>query len=500
MKIYKTLLFSFANILAAQSFYLKENNEIIAYRPVIPKSLKQIAKDAINHDERVMFEKVKVDLIEKDYNAEVNYMKSETSQPFKLNVICDDEKPKCDNFSKFIREGTNYVANTFEIYNTINVEVTIFSFCNYFNDPSCKNTVGKNYPPTYLKLIDKDNEATLFPTALVKQNENINYDGFDLYVCLNSDRKLTNDEIVFLTVHEIIHGLGFTHSMHPITDYTNHVDKIMNSITNNFVIPSFQNDENNKSLIINNWLPFTAFDKHIVATSKPKELLYKRLEKFMDNDLYVTLPKDATAKQQTNFINELQRNKEAYNIGSEIYKIFTTADAVGFRTNDGTIVKLQSFNGNYVTSTSICHTNVPNCKKYPCDFNINNFDQNYLMYYGMSSPLSINNLINKFKNVSNYDLIGNDIIKILNTLGWKEKTSFSKNVSPVKVTTKKTTTTKKTASNTINIPISTSTVGRCGPDFGACPKAGQCCSRYGYCGTTPEYCGPECQNTYGKCD
>jgi len=42
--------------------------------------------------------------------------------------------------------------------------------------------------------------------------------------------------------------------------------------------------------------------------------------------------------------------------------------------------------------------------------------------------------------------------------------------------------------------------GRCGKEFGGCPKAGDCCSKYGYCGTTDDHCGDGCQRGYGECN
>jgi hypothetical protein len=43
--------------------------------------------------------------------------------------------------------------------------------------------------------------------------------------------------------------------------------------------------------------------------------------------------------------------------------------------------------------------------------------------------------------------------------------------------------------------------GKCGDDFGRCPKKGHCCSVSGYCGDTDEYCSRKqgCQPEYGLC-
>jgi hypothetical protein len=60
------------------------------------------------------------------------------------------------------------------------------------------------------------------------------------------------------------------------------------------------------------------------------------------------------------------------------------------------------------------------------------------------------------------------------------------------VFTPTTTTTKK--------PVPTSTTkGRCGPNFGACANEGECCSKSGYCGKTVDHCTNGCQSEFGKC-
>jgi len=49
-------------------------------------------------------------------------------------------------------------------------------------------------------------------------------------------------------------------------------------------------------------------------------------------------------------------------------------------------------------------------------------------------------------------------------------------------------------------PRSTSTNGRCGPEFNTNCPAGYCCSQYGYCGKSEEHCGVDCLSEYDKCN
>ena len=80
-------------------------------------------------------------------------------------------------------------------------------------------------------------------------------------------------------------------------------------------------------------------------------------------------------------------------------------------------------------------------------------------------------------------------------------TTTTKASTTTKTTTTKastTTTTKTTTTVTSTKPLSTSTNGKCGPDYGVCPN-NNCCSKYGYCGTSTAYCGTGCQSEFGKC-
>ncbi|ORX42197.1 subtilisin-like protein [Piromyces finnis] len=79
------------------------------------------------------------------------------------------------------------------------------------------------------------------------------------------------------------------------------------------------------------------------------------------------------------------------------------------------------------------------------------------------------------------------------------KTTTTTTTTSIKTTTTTTTKTKTTTTTTIK-KVPTSTVsGRCGPEYGACPRASDCCSKWGYCGTSSKHCEEGCQSEFGKC-
>jgi len=84
----------------------------------------------------------------------------------------------------------------------------------------------------------------------------------------------------------------------------------------------------------------------------------------------------------------------------------------------------------------------------------------------------------------------------------KKTTTTPKNVKKTTTTpknVKKTTTTPKNVKKTTTTPKSAEPTGLCGGKYGSCPD-GQCCSQYGYCGVTSEYCGTGCQTAFGVCN
>jgi len=96
--------------------------------------------------------------------------------------------------------------------------------------------------------------------------------------------------------------------------------------------------------------------------------------------------------------------------------------------------------------------------------------------------------------------------KTSNTTSAINTSSNTANATKTSSTTSaaKTTTTSTTLSATVSttfdeIPVSMAS-GRCGPEFGKCPKSNQCCSKYNYCGTSTDHCNYGCQPKYGICN
>jgi len=433
MKFSKNILF-FASLLVANAHYVKRDvtkKKYEIYKNAVPTSYEQIVKDAVNPNRVMKLKKTEIEIEDDFINLKKGkYIKSLVDDPFNLNVHCYSNED-CGDYPQKIQEGAYYIAQALEFYQAVNVNVTIFPFCAYMQEAGCDSIMGITYPPTFVSLSEsKESEPFLYPQALVKQldvDSNIEYDPIDFLIYLNSSYRPSSsqDNRSLIAAHEILHGMGFFHQINPISVYINNY---RNYFRNDFALPPIKYDETESTVIYDGWTPFSIFDKFIVNTNQPDDYLYAKLEKYKTHDVNFEISiRRPTAKQYNDFMNTfkaLENDEEANAGGVEVANLFTTLNAVGFHTKAGKIVELQTFDGTYESASSISHVNVPFACRDSSTCKVSNakINENYLMYFTVISKASTSRLINSFKDVSTHDLISDDIVKIMCTLGWNERT------------------------------------------------------------------------------
>jgi len=439
MKISNKLWLIASNLLVANCYHIRrdlfEERKIEIYRSVTPTSFEQIARDAQNSNRILRLSKSTVDVTPSLNLDKGKYIKKVLDDPFSLNVHCSS-KELCGDYPQKVQEGAIYVAKALEFYNTVNVNVTIFPFCRYLNDESCQSIMGITYPPTFVSLQHgNEEEEYLYPQALVKQlnvGTKYKYDDIDFIIYLNCDYRpdAAHDNRSLIAAHEILHGLGFFHQINPVSVYINSYKQLFNE---DFALPPIKYVEEKNTVRYDGFTPFSIFDKFIVSTANPSQPLYTKLLKFRDHPINFEInPERPTQKQYSTFINSfknLYNDVEARQGGVEVANLFKTLNAVGFRTKDGSVVELQTFDGNYESASSISHINVPfPCKNSgSCNTLGRSPEENYLMYFTVISKASTDTLIRKFQGASKYDLIGPNIVKIMTTLGWNERNGNNNN-------------------------------------------------------------------------
>ncbi|CAG8458424.1 3397_t:CDS:2 [Dentiscutata erythropus] len=135
-------------------------------------------------------------------------------------TLCNKVKNAFDTAGQIIT-----AAIAFKIPVTVNATFT--DFCSTLSQCSLSSgtlTLGGAAPARTIQITDDDGVQRLFPQSLVKQRNftggNHTYSAFDIFAIFNSQAdywfegdgrmKDTQSDFLFVILHELIHGLGFT--------------------------------------------------------------------------------------------------------------------------------------------------------------------------------------------------------------------------------------------------------------------------------------------------
>jgi len=328
----------------------------------------------------------------------------------------------------YVKKAANYVSNTFEIYNTINIEIDMYSHCKQYGDSNCSNEPGTYPLPAFMRK-SVNNESILYTTPLAKQlfdYTDPNDDGrmyFNTDFCKNNS--CVQDTIVINAAQQILMMLGFYTEINTFSSFlmSNKLE-IENPFSYEFIMPAIIASSIDNEIFYD-YAEANIFERSIVTTSNPNNYIYKKLEKFRNQPLNLSVPRSRvlSANQKKNVINKLkniEKNKEAMANGRELYELFLTVDSVGFRTKDGSVISLQTYWDDF-SSQGLSHIAHPYCTETYCQQEFYDYDQNYIMSEVFVTTNSYTDYIYRFKDVSRHELIGNDVVKIMVSLGLKER-------------------------------------------------------------------------------
>jgi len=326
-----------------------------------------------------------------------------------------------------------------------------------------------NFVP--LKISNDENVPTyLYTQAQAKQlnlNAKPNFSKNDFIFAVNNFKidpdgmeKFAKKRYTRFIIHEIIHGMGFTSN--EVISELKDTDEVVPISPGHFstdgsdkykFLPSLSIDmrwdklSNAKAFeeYINGLYdsklrsvsPLTVFSKYIVDIETKENLfedlgfLYKDYDCF-DKDLII---REITSKKCYKCYNELnEKNKKAMD---NITNHFLKSQSIGFLTNRGTVVPLQTFTNEFHPGSSIVHTqfnrydeirNDPDSrKKFVKGTFINKenifdyYDKEALMYYSQTDSITDDVFIETVGKDNHEGIIGQGILDILKTLGWNEK-------------------------------------------------------------------------------
>ncbi|OUM59975.1 hypothetical protein PIROE2DRAFT_14351, partial [Piromyces sp. E2] len=311
-------------------------------------------------------------------------------------------------------------------------------------------------PPPYLILKDSENGWPFsYPLTLIKQlntNVEIQYtpdvEDYDIDIDINTDQMMNDEYFASMLAHEILHGMGIYYLIQPLSDMLPNL-----GFSSEVVMPPVDTVEyeNEEGILkeIKTFLPPSVYEKNFVNLEKlvNSKIVSNNNNNFISSDyyyfnetyywafkdlplnIYVHQPLlENSEKIQLQQFNQTLFNWGGYPIAQNFYKSAISENSIGFLTTEGDILKLQTYNNEYVGD--FFHISTPySCEsKFKCsiedetDHHKLEYGPNFVMlpkYYVMD--MNVEEKIQTYAPHNQYGLLSDGIVHMLTTMGWTER-------------------------------------------------------------------------------
>jgi len=376
------------------------------------------------------------------FNNKKYYEDTITSNSFNFNIYCKDHEEVCKLYTNELDSVTKRISSTFEIYSPITVDLYVVNLTS-----ACFDCMGLSVQPNFVPLReskDTENPIYVFPQSLVRQlklNKKVDMIDTDFSIILNSIiPENVNVTMVshFILTHEIMHGLGFIGTsglanFHLPYDWALFKDDILIP-QETFTTEILEN--NQLKYTYTGFYPLSIFEKYIVQRNNSDHYLLEEMTDIYKIPLeepkqYVSNGNDLNNEYINLFTNFYQNIVlgDRYEKAKEIANIYKTEKAIGFKTNHGDIIPLQTFDYIFSSTSSIFHTELTKVDTLKF-FNVDPFnksaiatylDENFLMNYSLFFLDDMDTIVSIVGEDNKHGLIGPGIVDIMKTIGWTEK-------------------------------------------------------------------------------
>ncbi|CAG8759290.1 2854_t:CDS:2, partial [Dentiscutata erythropus] len=158
---------------------------------------------------------------------DLSFTKRDESDMFNVTFTClVNNQTLCNKVKNAFDSAGQIIAAAIAFKTPVTVNATFTNFCSVSKQCSLTSgTLGGASPARSIQITDDDGVQRLFPQSLVKQKNftGINhsmYSDFDIFAIFNSqagywfegdgEMKNSQSDFLFVILHELIHGLGFT--------------------------------------------------------------------------------------------------------------------------------------------------------------------------------------------------------------------------------------------------------------------------------------------------
>jgi len=437
----------------------------------ITLAFKTIYSKAINNTSNIIEKQLNVD-------DSVELVKSDN---FITKFHCNEEKEYCEKVKNEFNFVFDTLSNAFEFYQPVVFETYVDELDTKYGIRAYAMVIDRNF--VSLKS-STDSVSYLYPQALSKQlnlDKEPNYKKNDFIMAVNSNPKYRDNEIRHILIHEMLHGLGFASGNNLIRasdkeDQNDELDKLYlyslfepdKKLTYSIIPTAFPLLDEKKLQEVTNaveyaealsntevskFLPQVIFDKYLVSL-ETGEKLYDDFGLYHEELNKKCLPQDGTTLLMDDINNQFAKNcyekfspEKQDAIKHIVEDHYFKANSLGFLSKNGDIVSLQTFENSFDFGSSVSHPRDPFYDYYENllnEYYINNdtsffdlidqstgsykleslveyYDDNYILYFSDDTNMTVEEMIELFPNNKKHPLIGDGIVNVLKTLGWKEK-------------------------------------------------------------------------------
>jgi len=356
------------------------------------------------------------------------------TQPFEGYYNCTlGTEAQCNNLKDALAYANNLFASIFDFYVPIKVNLIIT------NNPKAEFTAQTASPPFYTLRNPNNNQINSYISPLVKQlNLDIpivfnEIDEYDIRITVKNVFLDPPNNIQPTVVHELLHGLGFTSNLKLVKN--GNIGDRFDNYGSNYYMPKITivDDNNLGKSTVKGFLPLNMWEKNFVDFADQSKYYFDNVsfnnicENVLEYDIHdpIYASEKAKLKEFSLELDQWGGMKQGINFYERSHKSLT----VGFKTHDGRVIPVCTYDN--AEDSELCHLTSPNIinkSKHDDDWE-NSIDQNFVLYpINLHPELSNEEKISRYGNGKTIGLLSEDIISILETMGYQRKGTSPSNI------------------------------------------------------------------------
>ncbi|CAG8549653.1 1088_t:CDS:2 [Diversispora eburnea] len=331
-------------------------------------------------------ERIKVPCYSTTSERSNDFEKREDVNMFNVTLRClVDDETLCNKVQAAFDEAGRIITETILFNTQVTVNASFVDFCTEYQSCTTNGTIvlGGASPAKTIQLTDDDGIDRLFPQSLVKQmnlSYPLDYSTFDILALFNSNGNYWFDgdgsinqsqsDFLFVILHELIHGLGFT------TGYDDYINYEPEALTPEVTVDPIS--PLSDAFTFSGFVEYI-FDKFMVILPSGKRVtdITKQLNNFTGEGVF---------SSTNEFVTKFKASPQ-YPIAEQMFTNASTPNSLGLLpvgSNDASkAIILETSLVNYVPGSSISHV----------DFKTYSNTSDFLMKYLQTPGITLSQFI-----------------------------------------------------------------------------------------------------------